>query len=105
MKESPFGFQYDWGDLEPVRALFITVLIAQVIAAAVGLWLAVYPSWFDNVWAGATLATFPAFLLGLPIQHFWRPGALSEHRVLVGRMGLVALVLSLAVFVMPLGTQ
>ena len=105
MKESRFGFEYDWGDLEPVRPLFVTVLIAQVIAAAFGLWLKVYPSWFDNVWAGAALATFPGFLIGLPIQYFLRPGSLSEHRVLVRRMSLVTLVLSLAVFVMPLGTR
>jgi hypothetical protein len=101
MKESQFGFSYSWGDLQPVRPLFLTMLVAQVLGAAVALWLAAYPSWFDNAWTGGAAATFPGFLVGLSIQYRLRPVAVSEHRVLVRRMGLLALVFSLAAFVMP----
>ena len=83
----------------------MTVLIAQVIGAAAALWLSVYPSWFDNLWAGGALATFPGFLAGLPIQRLLRPGSLSEHRGMVRRFGAIALVLSLAVLFMPLGMR
>jgi len=103
MKESPFGFEYSWNDLGPVRPLFVAVLIAQVLGAALGLWIARFPFWFDNLWAGGALASFPGFLLGLPIQMHLRPGSLTENRVMVRRMGLIALLLSAAVFVFPLG--
>jgi hypothetical protein len=93
----------EWGDFEPVRALFMTVLVAQLAGAAGAAWFAMYPSWFDNLWAGGALATFPGFLLGLPVQHWWRPGSLSRYRLLVHRFGWLALALSLAAFFMPLG--
>ena len=105
MKESLFGFEYSWEDLQPVRPLFVTVLIAQVTGAALGLWIAMFPSWFENLWAGGALVTFPGFLLGLPIQMYLRPGRISENLVMVFRMGLVALVLSGAVFVFPFGRR
>ena len=103
MKESPFGFEYSWEDLQPVRPLFVTALIAQLVGAALGLWIAVFPSGFENLWAGGALATFPGYLLGLPLQTYLRPGSLGENRIMVLRMGLVALVLSAAVFVFPFG--
>jgi len=105
MKESPFGFEYSWEDLQPVRALFVTSLVAQFLGAAAGLLLAVFPSRFECVWAGGALATFPGFLIGLALQAYLRPGSIGANVVMVRRLGLIALVLSLAVFVVPLGTR
>ena len=101
MKESPFGFEYSWADLEPVRPLFVTVLLAQFLGAAFGLWSDKFPSWFDNIWVAAAFATFPGFLLGLPVQMRLRPGSLGEHRVMVRRLGMVALLLSVAALIWP----
>ncbi len=94
MKKSQFGFEYSWEDLRPVRPLFVTVLIAQLIGAAVGLGTAHPPSWYDSMCAGAALATFPGFLLGLPVQMGARAEALGENRVMVRGLGMVALMLS-----------
>ena len=102
MKESQFGFEYSWEDLQPIRPLAVTVFAAQIVGALLGLWASVYPSWFANLWAGGALATLPSFLLGLLIQSQFNPASLTEHRVMVRRLGLIALVLSLSVFVMPL---
>lgn len=102
MKESPFGFSYSWEDLRPVHPLFITVLGAQVLGAALGLIAEHFPATFDNLWFGGAIATFPGFLVGLPIQKRIRPESIAENRVMVRRMGLVALILTVGGVTMPL---
>ena len=87
-----------WHSLRP---LYLTMLIAQALGAAAGLWLAVYPSWFESLWAGAALATLPGYLLGLPLQRRLRPR--HFHAPMLRRIGLAAVVLFLAVFAMPFG--
>jgi hypothetical protein len=101
MRESAFGFSYSWSDLQPVRALAVTALVAQLVGAGVGVWVARYPEWFDNLWAGGAIATFPGYAIGLLIQHRVKPGSLTENLVMVRRMGLIALVLTLAGFIFP----
>jgi hypothetical protein len=102
MKEFQFGFEYSWSDLQPIRPLVVTMFAAQVLGALLGLWAAVYPSWFANVYGGGALITFPSFLLGLLVQSQVDRTRMREHPVMVRRVGLIALVLSLSVFVMPL---
>lgn len=102
MQESPFGFNYTWADLKPVRPLAIIVLVAQIGGAILS---AIFPSHstlFRSLWFGAAIVTFPAFLAGLAVQSRWRPGSLGENRVMVWRFGSVALLLSLGAIVMPL---
>ena len=101
MQENQFGFEYSWSDLEPVRALAVTVLVAQLLGAAIGLWVARYPEWFDNLWAGGAIATSPGYALGLLLQHRLKPGSLTENVVMVRRMGLIAVILSLVGFIFP----
>jgi MFS family permease len=102
MKESPFGFEYSWNDLRPIRPLTVIVLVAQAVGSLLGLWFAKYPGWLENLWFGGALATFPGFLIGIPVQKWLRPNSLSENRVMVRRMALVALLLSvIAAFVPP----
>ncbi|MFL6713259.1 MAG: hypothetical protein ACJ8LN_10075 [Sulfurifustis sp.] len=102
MKESQFGFEYSWEDMRPIRPLVVTAFAVQIVGALFGIALSKYPSWFVNLWAGGALMTFPGFLLGLLVQ--WRINAerISEHRVMIRRVGLIALILTLSVFVMPL---
>ncbi|WP_440224246.1 hypothetical protein ACQQ2N_03265 [Dokdonella sp. MW10] len=102
MKESQFGFSYSWRDLEPIRALSVVVLGAQVLGAALGFLLPRFSHWFESMWFGGALATFPAFLLGMFIQDRWKPGSLKEHKVMVLRLGLIAALLSLFAIAMPL---
>jgi hypothetical protein len=59
MKESPFGFEYSWEDLQPIRPLVVTSLVVQSLGAALGLWFALLPSQFMNIWTGGAWATFP----------------------------------------------
>ena len=101
MRESPFGFSYSWDDLQPVRPLCVTVLVAQFLGAVVGLAVGYFPGWFENLWIGGAVATFPGFLLGLPIQRRARPEAIEENQVMVRRMGLVAVILTVAGATMP----
>ena len=101
MKDSQFGFQYSAEDLQPVRPLFVTVIVVQVIGALLGFWLAPFPTFHANVIAGGFSASFPGFLAGLLIQHRVNPAALQDNRVMVRRMGLIALLFSLLVFVFP----
>jgi hypothetical protein len=58
--ESPSsGFNILWADLQPVRALAITVLVAQLAGALLGFFFAAQSSWFIRLWLGGALATFP----------------------------------------------
>ena len=101
MKESQFGFEYSWADLKPVRALAVTVYAAQVFGAVAGFMFPRFPHWFESLWFGGAICTFPAFLVGLAIQSKLRPGSLGENRVMVRRLGLIALALSAFAVAMP----
>lgn len=101
MKETPFGFEYSWSDLKPVRVLAVTVLVAQVAGAALGFTFQRFPDWFESVWFGAALATFPAFLVGLVAQAGVRPGSIAENATMVRRLGLIALFLTFFAIAMP----
>jgi hypothetical protein len=101
MRESAFGFSYSWSDLQPVRALAVTVLIAQIVGGAVGFAMARYPDWFDNLWAGGAIATLPGYVVGAAIQHHLKPGSLGENWTMVRRMGLIALLFTGAGFMFP----
>jgi hypothetical protein len=101
MKESQFGFQYSWADLQPVRALTVVVGGAQIAGALAGLAFPQFPDWFESLWFGAAIATFPAFLVGLAVQSRLSPGSLAENRVMVRRLGLIALFLSAFALAMP----
>ena len=101
MQESRFSFYYTWADLQPVRALAIVVFGAQIGGAVIGVLFAHQPTLLRSIWFGAAIATFPAFLAGLAIQSRWRAGSLAQNRVMVWRLGLVALVLTVAAIFMP----
>lgn len=94
MRETPFGFEYSWSDLRPVRVLAVTVFVAQAIGAGLGFTFQRFPDWFESVWFGAALATFPAFIVGLAAQARVRPGSIGENATMVRRLGLIALLLS-----------
>jgi hypothetical protein len=103
MQEGPLGFSYSWSDLAPIRALYVTVLVAQLVGAVTGLFAAHYPAWFDNLWAGGAMATFPGFVIGAAIQHLVDPESIGENRVMVRRMGLVAfLMMAAGIFLPPI---
>jgi fucose 4-O-acetylase-like acetyltransferase len=101
MKESQFGFQYSWSDLKPIRALSVTVVAAQALGAAIGFLVPRFPHWFESLWFGAALATFPAFLVGAVIQARVKPGSLGENSVMVRRLGLIAALLTAFAIAMP----
>ena len=102
MRESPFGFQYSWADLQPVRVLAVTVLLAQVGGLLVGFLIPRFPNWFESLWFAGALATFPGFLVGAALQGWLQPGSLSTNGVMVRRLGLIALLLSAFALAMPL---
>ena len=101
MKETPLSFEYSWSDLKPVRVLAVTVCVAQFVGAALGFTFQRFPDWFESVWFGAALATFPAFLVGLVAQARVRPGSIAENATMVRRLGLIALLLSVVAVAMP----
>jgi len=101
MKESQFGFEYSWADLQPIRPLMVVVLIAQILGAAVSLALARFPNLFESLWFGGAIATFPAFVIGAVLQAKLRPGSLGENRIMVRRLGMIALLLTVIAIAMP----
>lgn len=90
--------------MRPLRHLYAALFVAQLIGAAGGLWMARYPSWFENLWAGAAAATFPGFLAGCVVQKKRGEAAFRSQAGTVRRIGLAALLLTLAVFFMPFGS-
>ena len=101
MKESPFGFEYTWADLQPIRPLAMVVHGAQLLGGVLGLLLPRFPHWFESLWFGAAIATLPAFLVGLAFQAHLRPGSLAQHKVMVRRLGLIAALLTAFAVAMP----
>lgn len=101
MKESQFGFEYTWEDLQPIRTLAVIAFAFQIGGALLGLWMARYPQWFANLWAGGAIATFPGFMVGLVAQKLKDPESLTKNKVMVRRFGLIAVVLTLSAFVVP----
>ena len=101
MKESPFGFRYTWKDMRPVRPLAGTMMLFQFLGAGIGYYFGSEPNWFDNVWLGGAAATFPGFLVGLVIQYRINAARITEHKVMVRRMGLVTLLLTLVALFVP----
>lgn len=89
--------------MRPLRHLYAALFVAQVLGAVCGLWLARYPTWLENLWVGAAAATFPGFLAGCVVQKTMGEAALKAHNNTVRRIGLAALLLTLAVFFMPFG--
>lgn len=73
-----------------------------MIGAVVGLVFPKFPHWFESLWFGAAIATFPAFLFGLAVQAYLRPGSIRENRVMVQRFALIALLLSAFALAMPI---
>lgn len=103
MRNSPIGFHYSWQDIKPVRPLFVTVLVAQAIGVFFAIANSIHTEWFDSLWAGAALATFPGYIIGLAVQSLIKASRLAENKVMVRRMGLVALVFTMAAFFIPNG--
>lgn len=101
MRESQLGFEYSWADLQPIRALVLVVLAAQLVCMVLGLLYAPQGEWFHRLWFGGAIATLPAFVVGLLVQSWVRPGSIGQNVVMVRRLGLIAAVLSLVAFFMP----
>lgn len=93
MSNSAFKMSYSWEDLRPIHPLFVTSLIFQALGVVAGFLLQVGPSWFESVWLGGALATFPGFMVGIPVQARLRPGSLSLHKPMVIFLGAIALFL------------
>jgi len=90
MRESRFGFRYSWSDLQPIRALSIVAFAVQFVGVVLGYLFPRSPYWFESVWFGGAIATFPGFLLGLLVQYRYRPGSISANKLMVQRLGVVA---------------
>lgn len=101
MQESQFGFEYTWADLQPIRPLVLVVLVAQLVCMVIALVYAPHVEWFHRLWFGGAVATFPAFVVGLFVQSWLRPGSIGPNIVMVRRLGLIAAALSLTAMFMP----
>jgi zinc transporter ZupT len=100
------GFGYTWEELQPIRATVVTMIVAQLLGAVVGLVALRAFGWFERVCIGAALATAPGFLLGVFIQARLEPGSLGRNRKMVFFCGAIGAIMSLiAYFVPPGGLQ
>lgn len=102
MKETPFGFEYSWADLQPVRALSVVLVAGQVIGGIGGLIYPRFPNWMEALAFGVMLSTLPSFLVGLAVQAHDKPGSLGENRVMVRRIALIATLMTCFALAMPL---
>jgi hypothetical protein len=90
MPGSPLSFNYSWSDLQAIRALAVTLVVAQLIGALVGAITRPGTDLIQSLWVCVAFATFPGFGLGLLIQSWVRPGSLGENRTMIRRIGLLA---------------
>ena len=101
MSDSGLKLNYSWEDLKPVRPLFVTVLIAQAIGAALSLSAQGFSDWYQTAWFGGALATFPGYLVGLFVQRHTRPGSITSNRPAVLFLGVISLILFIAALTFP----
>jgi hypothetical protein len=101
MRDSGFKMSYSWDDLRPVHPLFVTSIVFQMLGAVAGLVLRAGSGWFESLWLGGALATFPGFVVGLPVRAYLRPGSIAQHRSIVVFLGAVALFLFVIALTFP----
>lgn len=89
--------------MKPLLPLYFAMAVAQVLGAVAGVWLGRAPSWLENLWAGAALATLPGYLAGCVVQKRFGPSALAMQAGTVRRIGVAALVLAAAAIFLPQG--
>lgn len=94
MRESQFGFQYDWADLKPIRPLMWAVVAAQLIGSVLGYRELVEGDAFDKIWTGGALASFPGYVVGCALQFLIRRQRFAEHGRMIWHTGLLAALLS-----------
>jgi len=70
--------------------MVVTIGIAQAAGALASFTLLRHLGWFESLWFGAAIATFPAFIVGASIQAVVKPGSLAENKIMVRRLGLIA---------------
>ena len=90
MKKSrdPLSYSQLWA----VRWLTGTLLIVQLIAGVIVAYTLSAGATRDNLWMGGALSMVPGFALGLLVQYKVDPAKLSENKLTVGVLGLIALV-------------
>ena len=98
MSNLGFRSSYTWEDLRPVHPLFVTAIIFQAVGAIVGLVMQAVPGWFESIWIGGAMATFPGYLVGIPVQACLRPGSITRNKSIVLFMGAVALFFFVSAF-------
>ena len=101
MRESPLGFVYSWEDLQPIRALILVTGAGQLIGALIGLAYAPLSDVLLRLWFGGSVASLPAFIVGLWVQARWRQGSIRQNIVMVRWLGVMAVLLSLTAWLMP----
>jgi hypothetical protein len=77
------------------------MFVMEALGAASGLKAGAFPHWSCDLSFGAALAVFPGFLVGLWVQLLLDPDRLREHRVMVRRIGLLALLFFVAALCLP----
>lgn len=94
MRESQFGFSYEWRDLKPIRATTLLVIGAQIAGGLISVVLKLAEPLLFGVWIGAALLTFPAYIAGIAWQAMRSQEPLKPHRRMILRLGGISLVLS-----------
>jgi len=90
MAQPDYDFEYSWDDLKPVRPLYVTILVAQVLGLLAGVLFGRDGGWVERGFVWGSIATFLGYLLGYWVQAVTMPGSLERNRVLVRHLGLVS---------------
>jgi hypothetical protein len=86
-----------------IRWLSITLFALQLVAGVVAVIMLAGGRSMLSFWLGGVLATAPAYLLGLLVQHRVDPTALREHKATALALGVISIGAVAAAMVMFVG--
>lgn len=98
MTDRRVGVRYSWSNLQPIRALVVTMFGMQFVGSLLAVLFTEhgteFGAAFERFWFGGAAASFPGFCVGAFIQWWKSPGSVSDNFAVVRVLGLIAALLS-----------
>ena len=91
-----------WEFVKPVWRIMLVTLIAQLAGGVALIVIGKYGHPLVDFWFGGAVSTFPGFILGTVWHGYSAKEEIKNNLLAIGFIGILALMLTLAAFFVPL---